>query len=50
MLSFTSSFGQIISLGLAIGVGIGVYGALLIVLRVEEVTTAIKIVRTRFGI
>ena len=50
MLSFTSSFGQIISLTLAIGVGIGVYGALLILLRVEEVTTAIKVVRTRLGI
>ena len=50
MLRVTINLGQIISLGLAIGVGIGVYGVLLMVMRVEEVWVAIRMVRTRFGI
>ncbi|MBS3949446.1 MAG: murein biosynthesis integral membrane protein MurJ [Peptococcaceae bacterium] len=50
VLRVTINFGQVISLGMAVGVGVGVYGLLLIMLRVEEVTTVIKVVRTRLGI
>lgn len=50
VLKYTVQFGQIVSLGLAVGIGVGVYGVLLIVLGVDEVTTAIKTVRRRFGV
>ena len=50
ILNLTVRFGQIISIGLAVGMGLGVYGILLMVLRVEEVSMAIKAVQLKLGL
>lgn len=50
VLRVTVGFGQIISLGAAVAVGVGVYGIALLLLKVEEATTAVRTIRTRIGI
>lgn len=45
----TTQFGQIVSLGLAVGVGITLYGALLYLFKVEELHSNLRLILTKLG-
>ena len=47
IVSSSSLIGQVISLGIAVLVGIVVYGVCIIVFKVEEVTDFIKMIKTK---